>query len=164
MLTRNRKAGIRLSAARILWIVRWIGLIAIIVQAGLLSTMAQDNKVTIQVLNGKNGKPIVNQHLLIFEGGSQEEARRHKSHIELRTDAEGKATFSPEPTDNYIQVWVDWHILCQKKPNVNVYSMADIINSGLTTGNSCGRIERPVIPKEFLIFARPAHFWEKMSQ
>jgi hypothetical protein len=130
-----------------------------------MACMAQETEIVVQVLNGKNGKPIANEHLVIFTGTSEEDVRQHKNQAEARTDAKGIALLSVDAhKTSYIQVWVDWHVLCQKAPNGHSYSVGDILKGGLSTTNNCGPIKQPLEPNHFVVFARPASFREKMDQ
>jgi hypothetical protein len=142
----------------------WLGVIMALVLSGVTG-MAQESDIVVQVLDGKNGKPIANNHLLIFTGVSVEDVRAHKNHIEARTDAMGTALLSVDVrSTSRIQVWVDWHVLCQEPLDSKTYSVEEILKGGLNTSNSCGSIEQPLSPKRLVVFARPAHFWEKMRQ
>jgi hypothetical protein len=130
-----------------------------------LTVMGQETGIVVQVLNGKNGKPIANELVLVFTGASAEDAKEHKTHLEIRTDAEGTALLSVENlATSYIQVWADWHVLCQETPNSKSYSVEDILKKGLSTSNNCGPIKPQLSPNHFVVFARPAHFWEKTRQ
>jgi len=142
------------------------GFCAIIVMVVVgMACMAQETKIVVQVLNGKNGKPIANEHLVVFTGASEDKVKQHKNHAEIRTDAKGVALLSvDERTTSYIQVWVDWHILCQKTPNTQSYSVGDILKGGSSTANNCGTIKEPLEPNKFVVFARPASFRERMDQ
>ena len=144
-------------------LLRRFGVVAVMVVAGLAGSAAQDNGIVIQVLDGKNGKPIANEHLVIFTAASAEEIKQHKNHLEARTDAKGIATLALDTrASSQIQVWVDWHVLCQEGPNSNSYSVEDILKGGLTTPNNCGTVEQPVAPNHFVVFARSERLREKM--
>lgn len=127
--------------------------------------MAQDSHIVVQAVNGRNGKPLANQHLLVFAGESPESVSQHKKQFELVTDKEGLADLTIAPSDvRWIQVWVDWHVLCQSEPNSKSFSVAEVLSTGLSTPNTCGPSIRKLTPGHFVVFARPAHFWEKMRQ
>jgi hypothetical protein len=148
---------------RILRVVRGFGAITIMTVAGLAG--AQRGGIVIQVLNGKNGQPIANEHLVVFTGASVEDVKEQKNHVEVRTDAKGEALLSVDTlATSHIQVWVDWHVPCQEVPNSKSYSVEDILKNGSSTSNNCGPVKHPLSPNHFVVFARPAHFWEKMRQ
>jgi hypothetical protein len=39
-----------------------------------------------------------------------------------------------------------------------------ILNSGVTTSNTCGKVRIKAIPGELLLFVRPPTFWEAMRR
>ena len=53
-------------------------IIVVIVAAGF-AAMAQDNRIVIHVIDGRNGKPVSNEHILIFQGASAEDIRELKT-------------------------------------------------------------------------------------
>ncbi len=126
---------------------------------------AQETRIVVHVVDGRNGRPLANQHLLVFAGESPESVREHNKQFELVTDKDGLAALtSVSHTVRWIQVWVDWHILCQREPNSKSFSVAEILSTGLSTPNTCGSAVQKPTPGHFVVFARPAHFWEKMRQ
>ena|SRR5216683_4342690 len=141
-----------------------IGLLVAIISVGMTS-MAQQKTITIYVLDGKSGKPISGEHLLVTEGDSLEEVRQQKNHYDLRTDAQGKATMPVASNVNsQIQVWVDFHVLCQKTPNAGSFSVNEIMERGMSTPNNCGSVSVESGPGKFFVFARKPTFWEKMRR
>jgi hypothetical protein len=125
---------------------------------------AQDSHIIVQVVDGRNGRPLANQHLLVFAGESPQSVRQHKKQFELVTDKEGRADLMVVPRDiQWIQVWVDWHVLCQSEPNSKSFSVAEILSTGLSTPNTCGKVAQEAGVGHLIVFARPAHFWEKMQ-
>jgi len=126
---------------------------------------AQEKNIIIRVMDGRNGKPMANMHLMVSLGSSQEDVRELKSHVDLQTDLNGVALLSiDESTISRIQVWVDWHTLCQETPNTKSFSIEEIRKSGLSTPNNCGSVTREKAPNHLTVFARPAHFWEKLHR
>ena len=143
---------------------RW-ALCLLIAWLGLGSAaLAQNDRVIIQVVNGRTGKLLAKQRLLLFVGGSPEAVRQHYNHYELFTDKVGQAGLILEPQMQRLQVWVDFHILCQKEPNFRSFSVATIMSTGLSTPNSCGSVSKKAKPGRLVVFARPATFWEKMRR
>jgi hypothetical protein len=128
-------------------------------------SMAQDTHIVVQVVDGRNGKPLANRRLVVFGGESPESVRQHKRQFELVTNKQGLADFTIAPSDtHWIQVWVDWHILCQSEPNKKSFSVAEILSTGLSMTNTCGSSVQKVTPGRIVVFARPAHFWEKLRE
>jgi hypothetical protein len=120
--------------------------------------------IVIQVLDGKSGKPIPNEHLLIFQGATAEDVRAQKNPSKaLKTDANGVAILPlDDPSILKIQVWVDWHVLCQEKPNEQSYGVENIRKTGLSSPNNCGSLVRENTPNHLIVFSRSARPWEKM--
>lgn len=127
--------------------------------------VAQDREIKIQAIDGKNGKPIPHQRLVIFGGESAEAPRFHRTAFELTTDDAGIAEmkFSLGNT-SWIQVWADGMTLCQSKPNLNSFSVDTILTAGLSTPNSCGSLRKNLTPGTFTVYARPSSLREKMER
>jgi hypothetical protein len=124
---------------------------------------AGSSEITLRVLDARNGHPIANEHLVVSVGASPQDVQQQKHHFHLRTDANGVAKLTiAVPDVARIQVWVDFHVLCQKNPNSNSFSISEIEKTGLSTPNNCGRSNLPNTPQQLTVFARPAHWWEKM--
>jgi hypothetical protein len=77
---------------------------------------------------------VANAHVLVFQGGSKEEVKQLKYHLDLRTDSEGIAVL-PNDAMPWLRVWVDWHRSCQSNSDSGIYPLAMIRNSGLVTPN-----------------------------
>lgn len=126
--------------------------------------MGQDKQIVVQAVDARNGKPIANQHLLVFGGDSPQAVEQHKSQYELTTDTDGVATLTLATGTEWLQVWMDWHVLCQSEPNSKSFPVRDILASGLSTPNTCTSVSKEAAPGHLVVFARPAHLWEKMRQ
>jgi hypothetical protein len=123
--------------------------------------VAGNGTVEIHVVNGKNGSPVVNANVLVFQGVSTEEIAQLKHSIELRTDSDGVAILSKDAM-SWLRVSVDWHRPCQKDPRGGIYPLAMIVDAGLVTPNTCGSITRKASPGKFYLFMRDETFLEKM--
>jgi hypothetical protein len=128
-------------------------------------TFAQDIQIKIRAIDGKSGKPLANQRLVIFGGESAEAATFHHTAFDITTDEKGMAElkFSPEKT-SWIQVWADGMTLCQSKPNLNSFSVKTILNTGLSAPNSCSSLVQADAPGHFIIYARSSTLSEKMAR
>jgi hypothetical protein len=117
-------------------------------------------------VDGRNEKPLANQRLLVFLGRSPELVRQHSEHTELTTDKEGLADLTVATVDSeWIQVWVDHHVLCQREPNTKSFSVSEILSTGVDAPNSCSsEISQKLTPGRLIVFARPASVLEKMRQ
>jgi hypothetical protein len=121
--------------------------------------------IVVQARDGRNGKPLAHQRLLVFTGESSSSVKSHASHIGLTTDKDGLGTLTINPSEiQWIQVWADGRVLCQPNPNERSFSVATIMSKGLTAPNNCSALLREAAPGHFVLFARPARFMEKMKR
>ncbi len=128
-------------------------------------TAAQTTVITVEALNGKDQKPLANQHLVIFAGPSAEGPRFHRIACDARTDDHGIAKVALDISGtNWIQVWTEGLTLCQEKPNLNSFRVADIVSTGLASPNTCGSLAVPLKPGTFIVTARAATLREKMGR
>ena len=59
--------------------------------------MAQTDKtldIMVQVLDGRNGKPMADQHVLVFTGLSADAVKTHAQHTGVTTDKSGMGTLT----------------------------------------------------------------------
>lgn len=123
----------------------------------------RDSKITIHALDGRTGTPIRHEHLLIFLSNNKDAPEA--SHIDRTTDANGEVVLNAnEVPSRYIQVWVDWHILCVKHANQIVYQVSEVTASGILAPNRCGHLNIKLHPGDLYIFARPRHWWEPTGE
>ena len=137
--------------------------------AGILvlgaTTIAQSTQIIVRAVDGRNGKPLANQHLLVFAGKSPDGVREQETHFDLMTDKDGLTTLTiTSPEIKWIQVWPDGQVLCQTGPNSTSFSVGEIMSTGLKTPNTCSSLVREVAPGHLVVFARPATFAEKMRR
>ena len=123
---------------------------------------AQSVSINLEAINGKNGKPMPYQRLLVFMGDSQEDVRFHKYSQDVTTDEHGDAVLKiPKATIQWMQVFVDYRTLCQTEPNRRSFSLAKIVESGEATPNDCSVVRKDLKPNQLVVFARPATLREK---
>lgn len=127
--------------------------------------MAKTLDIVVQVLDGRNGKPLADQHVLVFTGMSSDAVKTQAQHTGLTTDKDGIGTLTIYPGETQqLQVFTDGRIPCFPNPNQSSFSVSDIMSKGLVTPNNCSALVREPSPGRFIVFARPAHFMEKMKQ
>jgi hypothetical protein len=121
--------------------------------------------INIEALDGRNGKPIVGIHLLVFAGATVEDMRQHSHQFDLYTNESGKAklVLTSDSLD-FMQVWADGETLCQSRPNLVSLSVKQVLDKGLQAPNNCGKLHVSTAPGQLLIFARPATLREKMER
>jgi hypothetical protein len=121
--------------------------------------------IAVQMLDGRNGKPIPNQRVLVFVGGLSEAAKSHAEHTDLTTDKDGLGTLRVHQNQTqWIQVWADGRVLCYPDPNQSSFGIDTIMSTGIVTPNSCSGVMKAPAPGRLIIFARPARFMEKMKR
>ena len=128
----------------------------IIFAAALLCQSALSQTVTLKAVNGKTGKPLTNQRLVVFAGSNAEDVRFQKHVYDLKTDGAGLASLTVgDPDIKRVQVWVDFQHLCQATPNLRSFDLAEIALTGLSTPNDCGSVTLKITPGVLTVFARP---------
>ncbi len=129
------------------------------------ASMPRSIDITVQVLDGRNGKPIPNQRLLVFVGKSSEAARSHAEHTDLTTGRDGLGMLRLYPDEaQWIQVWADGRVLCYPDPNQSSLRVDTIMSTGFVTPNTCSDVMKAPKPGHLIVFARPARFMEKMKR
>lgn len=124
-----------------------------------------DRRIKIEALDGRNGKPIPDTHLLVFAGGTVEEVRQHRHYFDLHTSQNGNAELVlTSDSLKFIQVWVDGKTLCQSRPNTVSLSVEQILAEGFLAPNECGNLRMSSAPGQLFVFARPATLREKMER
>ncbi len=125
----------------------------------------ESQDITLRALDGRNGKPLADQHVLVFTGISSNAVRSHATATDVTTDKNGVGTLTIYPAETqWLQVFTEGRVLCYPTPNDSSFSVSEIISKGLVTPNNCSALVREPSPGHFIIFARPAHFMEKMKQ
>ncbi len=113
--------------------------------------------IRIHVLDGRNGKAITNEQVQVWV----DEA---KGALSLATGADGTATLRALPGSS-IRIATDLYYDCRpfkKNAPRPTYSVNEILKSGLTAQNGCGKFKAEAKPGELLFFVRPVHWWEGM--
>mgnify|MGYP001548450220 CR=1 FL=1 len=129
--------------------------------AGMQKTL----DIMVQVLDGRNGKPMADQHVLVFTGLSADAVKTHAQHTGVTTDKSGIGTLTIYPTEaQWLQVFTEGRVPCFPDPNKVSFSVSEIMSKGLVTPNDCSAHVQQASPGNFVIYARPTHFLEKIKQ
>jgi hypothetical protein len=120
--------------------------------------------IVVQALDGRNGKPLPSQHLLVFTGTSRAALLSHASNMELTTDKNGSGSITLPAEVQWIQVRADGRVLCQPNPNQESISVATVTSKGFAELNNCSAVVHEASPGQFIVFARPKTFAEKMHE
>ena len=89
--------------------------------------------VTIRLINGKSGKPVKNERLLILFGSSPHDVRIHTRSTDLHTDSNGEATLPlKDSTIVYLHVFADFRTFCEENSNSRIFAIEDVPREGET--------------------------------
>jgi hypothetical protein len=126
----------------------------------VLTWSANAQSLKVQILNGKNGKPLANQRVVLM-GQSDSVAIRRIG--DFHTAVDGIVTVSiTDPHADSLDVYVEWHHPCAKKRVA--FSLQGIISTGVVSENSCNsKLKRSSIPGTLILFVRDETFFEKMA-
>jgi hypothetical protein len=128
----------------------------LMIAAILFCQSALSQTIRLRAVNGKNGKPLARQRLLVFAGRNADEVRLHKHVYDLKTDDDGLVTLAiDDGAIKRIQVWADFQHLCQSTPNLRSFDIGEVASIGLSTPNDCGSISPKLVPGLLTVFARP---------
>jgi hypothetical protein len=122
---------------------------------------AQTVEIHIRIINGKNGRPIKNETLRVWT------TRNHVDADLWPTDATGSILLK---VDGAAQIALDENLnaSCRTLPANQqsfqlLYSVAEILNKGISTENTCGTIRVTAKPGELILFERPFTLLEKVK-
>jgi hypothetical protein len=122
---------------------------------------AQTAEIHIRIINGKNGRPIKNETLRVWT------TRNHIDADLWPTDATGSVLLK---VDGNAQIALDENLnaSCRTLPanqqaSQFLYSVAEILNKGIATDNTCGNVRVAAKPGELILFERPFTLLEKVK-
>jgi len=132
------------------------------VASGLLTVWILGNAglgqpVTVQIVNGRNGKPMAKVRVYIgFDD------LRGRQPLDLTTNRQGEIQFEADGAQTF-QVHPVGTVACGEQPigaPYRNYSVAEVFKSGLLTQNDCGHGHYEPLRGRLLYFVRPARWWE----
>jgi hypothetical protein len=126
--------------------------------------MVKTQTLRVQILNGRNGKPVANEHVNVFRTGDFGDLAGNRDHRDdFNTDANGIFTVSQiAPETDSFRVAVDWHRPCAK--SYAKFSLHEIFSKGVVSENSCKpKLEQSAKPGTLILFVRDETFFEKMA-
>ena len=122
---------------------------------------AQTAEIHIRIVNGKNGRPIKAETLRVWT------TRNHVDADLWPTDATGSVLLK---VDGAAQIALDENLnaSCRTLPanqqaSQFLYSVAEILNKGIATDNTCGNVRVAAKPGELILFERPFTLLEKVK-
>jgi hypothetical protein len=145
-------------------------------------------EIKIKLVDGRNGQPLGNNCVNVWVGHDRKEATA------IPVDSNGVATLRLTAENSEVDTSHQWsgcglfgvidpvlkyhadiglilgYVLCQ--PNRRDYSWLekheyatrDLVQTGIVTPNTCGKVTAEHKPGELIIFARPLTWWEKWKQ
>jgi hypothetical protein len=125
--------------------------------AMLFSNVATAQPVIVQLVNGRNGKPVakVKVYISIDESNGYPYSTFHTNRQgEVQFESNGARTFQVTFVGQ-----VDCGERIARKANPN-YSVAETLMTGLRTENNCGAYNPEPVPGRLIYIVRPATFWE----
>lgn len=158
----------------------------------LFVPLLHGQEIRIKVLNGRNGKPITKECLNIWvgtlAGPHLVAATNREGVVVLRVSddevvagagCQGWPVQAAWPTGSEgILATGDYYVVCQEyarftpnpaKPKFEamvppLYSIKKILESGLSSSNTCGKFRAEPKPGELIFYVRPRSFLEKWRQ
>jgi len=125
--------------------------------------------VRVRVVNGKNGQPLVKQHIAISLQYHADEPKptKYDARLSFETDANGVGHISlPEPAPAHLSVSAHltseyWHCVCATPPSV---ASKELVQEGIVVGGEAGSPEiwAKAAPGELPFVARPFTFFERI--
>jgi len=147
----------------------WRGLCLLVLLAGWVGlaraqAAADVPTLRVQILNGKTGRPVVNQKIiLVADDGVPKDAAKHLG--ALKTDGEGFASVADvgAPLVN-LQVFVEAHPPCSKTGK-RTFALVKVRTAGVVSENSC-RPRITLFPQAgtLVFFVRDETFVERMMR
>ncbi len=78
-----------------------VNLLAGVLLLGTSAAVAQRLDITVQVFDGRNGKPMADQHVLVFTGLSADAVKTHAQHTGVTTGKDGVGTLTIYPGESW---------------------------------------------------------------
>ena len=141
------------------------GLLALCRRALVLAIVSSPGimaeSILIHVVDGRNGHPIPDEKLQMWINSQRGSA------FSLTTDRQG-FTKVEIPLDATLLIFANLYVDCryfkQTGPVRPAYVVSDILLSGVSAANACGKLKMTPTPGELIFFVRPEHWWEGMKR
>lgn len=130
------------------------------------SALAQHDasQLRLQVLNGRTGKPVAHQKVVVMAGESSARRKTVKL-VDVATDGEGYVSLPDAASQvERLHVYVEAYRSCSKA-EVNSFELAKVAASGVVSENACrSRISLYPQPGNLVFFVRPETWLERMRK
>jgi len=123
--------------------------------AGETFLAVHNEPITIRVLSGKTGLPLIHARLLLVAGYDRRDLRLRMWRGEAFTGLDGNARL-PDALANlpFLQIRLARKHLCQADSSAATYSVERIRRDGLSTPDRCGFAAVEDAPGVFIVFAK----------
>jgi hypothetical protein len=148
-------------------------------------------QIQLKLMNARNGKPIRGECVNVWTGTGRD---RHlvaetnndgiailqlgQGEILAETACKGWEPRGPvSPDSDALMLAPNWRVACQEYTKVILgepisnpltrmpaYPIKEILKSGVSAANTCGRFRQQAKPGELILFVRSRTFFEAMSQ
>jgi hypothetical protein len=136
--------------------IRATQLISLALMTGLLNLNAMAQLAVVQILNGRNGKPIPKIRVWVsFDD------QKSGQPLDLKTDSQGEVRFETNGAKTF-RVSPVGTIACREQQfSAPIdYSVEEVLTTGIVTRNDCGRFNPAASHGRLIYIARPATWWE----
>jgi hypothetical protein len=134
-----------------------IPVVVLLLASCILSTNISAQSVVVQLLNGRNGKPLAK--VRVYVGFDDLKGRQP---LDLTTNRQGEVQFETNGAKTF-QVHPVGLVACGEQPigaPYANYSIAETLKTGLLTQNDCGHGNYESQRGKLFYFARRATWWE----
>ena len=132
----------------------------IMVLSMVAAVAAHAQTLHLRILDGRNGRPIINEQPQVTWIGHQNGAP-----IQLQTDQDGIAKLVlPSGNVEYVRIEASNYYDCRKvakDDTTQAYFVKEALASGIVAINTCGKLEIEPRPGEIILFVRPLHRRER---
>lgn len=159
---------------------------------GLSVRVVYAQTIELKLIDGRNGHPIANKCIYIAVGDNSKP--QSGSLLSTQTDVDGAVALQLMDEDLNVNnvsrklacglsgvinpavkygdtVYIrTGYVLCQQhEPGsswlaMTNYSTKQVLQHGIATANTCGKVTAPPKPGELIVFVRPLTWWEKLKK
>jgi hypothetical protein len=126
---------------------------------------ADAQTLRVQIVNGRNGKLVANEHVNFFRTGEFGDLTGSHNVGGFYTNKDGVVVVSQIASEIHsFTVSVDWHRQCA--PNYGAtFSLSDIFTNGTVSENTCKpkHLRQTPLPGTLVLYVRDETFFEKMA-
>jgi hypothetical protein len=147
-----------------------VGLLVLFFGGSQPSAASGGQNIRIRVRNGRNGHPVTKESVNVWFGNKPAgEGFGGEGGVALllSTDKNGEVLVSIKGNDaEWIDILPDYYFDCRARKDTRrpIYSVKEVLQSGVVTDNTCGKFTAEPKPGEITFFVRPLHWWEAFQR